>query len=248
MRIKSVVLSWFIAVVLFAVCFGVFCARFQAKGQERTEYPVVVFGDSLLGLCRTETAIPVLLEEQLGKPVFNAALGGTCMAVQDGDVATNYSMELLNMVSLAKALEADDFGAQRTVRSRRESTYYFPDTLEELPQIDFHKVQMVVLAFGINDYHAGIPLDTEGRPYDEATYGGALRSVIRSLQGTYPQLRIVLVTPTYSWYRNYKLTCEEYAPRGAVLEEYVAKELEVAEEFGLEAVDLYHDVYPHGEH
>ena len=149
------------------------------------------------------------------------------------------------MVSLSKALAADDFGVQQTVRSRREITDYFSDTVDELAQIDFRKVETVVLVFGLNDYHAGIPLDNVSDPYDEGCFGGAMRSVIRSLKGTYPQLRIILVTPTYAWYHSEHLTCEEYKTGEAFLEEYVQKELEIAEEYGLESIDLYHGIYPH---
>ena len=217
--------------------------RFQKE--DRTGYDVVVFGDSVMGLCRDETSVTAVLQEMTGKRVYNAAFGGTCMAVRDVDLEYNYTMTLLNMVSLSKALSADDFGAQQTVRSRRDSTDYFAEVLEELPRIDFAKVQTVVIAFGLNDYHSGIPVDNADKPFDENTYGGALRSVLRTLRKTYPEMRILLVTPTYTWYLSNGLTCEEYETGEAFLEEYVRKELEIAEEFDIPVIDLYHEGYEH---
>ena len=38
--------------------------------------------------------------------------------------------------------------------------------------------------------------------------------------------------------------CEQYNLSG-ILEEYVNKEIEVAEECGVEVLDIYHDFYPH---
>lgn len=169
------------------------------------------------------------------------------MALQEQELEANYSMELLNMVNLSKALSADDFGAQQTVRSRREITDYFGDTVDELAVIDYRKVEILILAFGINDYHAGIALNNERNPLDESTYGGALRSVLTTLQKCYPDMRIVLVTPTYAWYRSKKMTCEEYKTGDAYLEEYVEEMCSVAEEFGIETIDLYHDLYSHQE-
>lgn len=239
------IIYWIVAVIVVAaLCLLVVRVKIP-KQESRTQYSVVLLGDSLVGLCRDETSVASVMEEMLGQPVFNGAFGGTCMALQDQEAATNYTMELLNMVSLSKALAADDFGVQQTVRSRREITDYFMDTIDELAQVDFKQVQTLVLAFGINDYHAGMPLENAGNPFDESTFGGALRSVLRTLQGTYPDLRIILVTPTYAWYRSNGLTCEEYATGDAFLEEYVAKELEIAQEYGIEAIDLYHDLYPH---
>lgn len=243
---KQNIVYWAVAVVLFVAFLALFWAG-KSAARERTYYSVVIMGDSLTGLCRDETSVASILQERLGKPVYNGAFGGTCIALHNEDIADNYTMELLNMTSLAKALEADDFGAQQTVRSRREITDYFADTIDELEQIDFRQVDTVVLAFGINDYHAGIPLDNAENPYDETCFGGAMRSVLRSLQKTHPQLRIILLTPTYAWYRQQHLTCEEYRTGEAFLEEYVWKEMEIAQEMNLEAIDLYHNVYPHEE-
>lgn len=243
--------SYFLAAVPVFFLIGAFIFYFgyyrssHAKETSRTEYPIVIFGDSIIGQCRDETSVSGLLNSMLDEPVFNAAFGGTCMAAHDQDISTNYTMEMLNMVSISKAIAADDFGVQQTVHSKREITFYFGDTVDELEYVDFQSAEVMILAFGINDYHAGTPLDNDSNPYDESTYGGALRSVIATMRKCCPELRIVLVTPTYAWYRSNGLTCEEYDTGGHFLEEYVNKELSVAEEMDVEVIDLYHDLYPH---
>lgn len=233
------------AVVLFVVL-AVLTFPDRQGELVRSSFPVVILGDSLTGQCRDESSVAKQLEKLIDKPVYNGAFGGTCLAVQE-DVKDNYTADMLNMVSLSKALAADDFGVQQTVRSRREITSYFGYVIDELEAIDFHQVEVLVLAFGINDYHAGIPMDNEDNPMDETTYGGALRSVLTTLQESYPDLRIVLATPTYAWYVSKELTCEEYDTGSVYLEEYVNTEISIAEEFGVEVVDLYHDVYAHEE-
>lgn len=210
----------------------------------RTHYPVVIMGDSIMGQSRGETSVAEQLEGLLDVPVYNGAFGGTCLSVQE-DSKTNYTADLMNMVGLSKAIVADDFGVQQTARSRREITDYYAPVVDEMECVDFDRVEVLVLAFGVNDYHAGVALDNASYPMDETTFGGALRSVISTLQGKYPDMRIVLATPTYAWYRGKNLTCEEYERGGLYLEEYVTKELAIAEEMGVEVVDLYHDVYPH---
>ncbi len=237
---------WMVAAGIFAIILAIF-AFLQVNNHKDQEYDVVVFGDSLIGLCRDETSVTTALETISGFSVYNAAMGGTSLAVQDENLDVNYTMTLLNMVSLAKALAADDFGVQQTVRSRREITNYFADIIEDLPEIDFHRVKTIVIAFGLNDYHAGIPVDNPENLFDENTYGGALRSVLYTIHKTYPDINLIVVTPTYTWYLSNGLTCEEYNTGYAFLEEYVQKELEIAKEFGIPAIDLYHDVYTHEE-
>lgn len=215
--------------------------------QERMEYPVVILGDSIMGLCRDETSVSERLSEKIGKPILNGAFGGTCMVFQEQELTSNYNMELLSMACLVKAIAADDFGAQQTIRSRREATDYFEDTVDELARVDFQKVEILILEFGLNDYHAGIPLENEKDPMDESTYCGAMRSVLTTLRASCPNLEIVMVTPTYTWYLSNKLTCEEYETGPAFLEDYVNAELAIAEEYGIEILDLYHDFYTHEE-
>lgn len=237
---------WMAAAGIFAIILAI-STFLQVNNHKDQEYDVVVFGDSLIGLCRDETSVTTALETISGFSVYNAAMGGTSLAVQDENLDVNYTMTLLNMVSLAKALAADDFGVQQTVRSRREITNYFADIIEDLPEIDFHRVKTIVIAFGLNDYHAGIPVDNPENLFDENTYGGALRSVLYTIHKTYPDINLIVVTPTYTWYLSNGLTCEEYNTGYAFLEEYVQKELEIAKEFGIPAIDLYHDVYTHEE-
>lgn len=234
-----------VAVVLLVVL-AVCTFPNRQEGLVRSGFSVVVLGDSLTGQCRDETSVAQQLGMMLGKSVYNGAFGGTCLAIQE-NAQNNYTTDLLNMVSLSNAIVADDFGVQQTVRSKREVTDYFGYVIDELEGIDFEQVEILVLAFGINDYHAGIPMDNEKDPFDETTYGGALRSVLTSMQEAYPNLRIVLATPTYAWYVSKGLTCEEYDTGAVYLEEYVAKEISIAEEFDVEVVDLYHDVYAHEE-
>ncbi|MCM1090154.1 MAG: SGNH/GDSL hydrolase family protein [Butyrivibrio sp.] len=234
------------AVLIFALLL-VFTFPNRQKGLARTEYPVVVLGDSIMGQCRDETSVTALLSDMLERPVFNGAFGGTCMSLQEDGTSSDYATELLNMVSISKAIAADDFGVQQTVRSRRDISDYYVDVVDELECVDFQQVEILILAFGLNDYHAGVPVDNLSDPLDESTYGGALRSVLTALRQNYPDMRILLVTPTYTWYRSNKLTCEEYDTGSVYLEEYVEKELAVAAELQVEAVDLYHDVYPHTE-
>lgn len=232
------------ALIFAALCPWLFGGRARSLDGGRP-CSIVILGDSVMGLGRDETSVPAKLSELLGKEVFNGAFGGTCLSFQTQDMYDNYTMSLLNMVSLSKSIAADDFGVQQTVRAKREITYYFGDTVDELDAIDFGRVDTLVFQFGINDYHAGVPIDNESDPFDESTYCGAFRSAVRTLREAYPDMRLVYVTPTYTWYLSNGLTCEEYDTGEAFLEEYVSEGLKAAGECGVEALDLYHDFYPH---
>ena len=233
-----------IAVVLFCILF-LMTFRTRAEKIERQTVSIVTFGDSVLGEIRDETAVPTQLQALLGKSVYNAAFGGTCMAKQGADGMMNDTRDCLSLAGLAKAVWADDFGVQRATRIRESNTEYFSEVLDGLEAIDFGQVEVVLIQQGLNDFHAGVIIEDPEAPYDEYTFLGALRSAVLAFRKANPALRIILVTPTYTWYVDRGLTCEEIDQGGGVMEAYVEAEFRVAEELGIEIIDVYHDFFPH---
>ena len=233
-----------IGAVLFCVLF-LMTFRTRADEIERQTVIIVTFGDSVLGEIRDETAVPAQLQTLLGESVYNAAFGGTCMAKQGADDMMNDARDCLSLAGLAKAVLADDFGVQKATRIRESNTEYFAEVLDGLEAIDFRKVEVVLIQQGLNDFHAGVPIENPEAPYDEYTFLGALRSAVLAFRKVNPTLRIILVTPTYTWYVDRGLTCEEIDQGGGVMEDYVEAELRVAEELGIEIIDVYHDFFPH---
>ncbi len=207
---------------------------------------MVILGDSIVGECRETTSVPELMSEALGERVFNGALGGTCFSYTDARRRLTYTKDCLNLAGLSQAILTEDFRIQRNTRIRESATEYFEETIEDLSLIDFDSVKVLFLFYGMNDYHAGVEIADEAAPDDAYTFTGAIRSSVESLRQANPHMRIILVTPTYSWYLPQGQTCEEYDTGAGVLEDYVEAEKTLAVELGLECIDLYHDFYPHG--
>jgi len=246
---KKEIAYWLAALLLFGLFLGVFFAN--TRGQERDgNVRVVMLGDSIFGQVQDETSVAAVLAELLGKPVFNGALGGTAMGRQDEEMRLSDSKDSLSMEALARAIAWKDFGVQQTARIQDSGTEHFEATIDRLATIDFEQVELLLIGHGINDYHSGMPIYNEKDAYDSYTFSGALRSALEALQDKYPEMRIVVVTPTYSWYVYYEeedITCEVNDLGGGILEDYVNAQIQVAESMGVEVIDLYHDFYPHSE-
>lgn len=233
-----------IAMTLFAVWLLLpFWVR--ASGEEHQEAQIVVFGDSVMGEVRDETAVPARLRKLLEETVYNAALGGTCAARVEPERRLDYTKDSLSLVGLAKSVEADEFGVQQSIIMRENNTEYFEEAIDGLEAVDFSKVELVLLQQGINDYHAGILIENPSDPYDDRTFKGAFRTAVRCLRRANPSLQIYIITPTYTWYPLTGRTCEEADYGGGVLEEYVDAQHELAEELNVGIIDVYHDFYPH---
>lgn len=246
---KKEIVYWVAALLLFGLFLGIFFVN--TRWQERDEnVRVVMLGDSIFGQVRDETSVAAVLSELLEKPVYNGAMGGTAMGRQDKEMRLADSKDSLSMEALARAIAEEDFGVQQAARIRESGTEYFAATIDGLANIDFGHVELLLIGHGINDYHSGMPVYNEKDSYDRYTFSGALRSALETLREKYPRMRIVVVTPTYSWYVYYEekdITCEVNDLGGGILEDYVDAQIQVAESMGVEVIDLYHDFYPHDE-
>ncbi len=235
-----------LAVCLFAALFlAAFCRKQGNAGGQQPE--IVVFGDSICGQVRDETSVPARLQELLGRRVYNAAMGGTAMAQQKDGRRQDDIGNCFSMIELAKAVEAGDFGVQRSVLVRERIVEYFPEVIEGLAEVDFSQVDTVLLEYGINDYHGVTRIQDPEDPYDAYTFLGALRTAVESLRRVNPRLRIVLVTPTYAWYvhSEERRTYEETDLGEGTLNDYVNAVIQAAEELDVEVIDVYHALYPH---
>lgn len=240
-RVRLVIYG--IAAVTFASLFFFTFYRWSDR-IERSQVQIVVFGDSLCGMARNETSIPVQVGELMGMTVFNGAFGGTCVCRTDEERLDRYG-DSLSLIGLAKAIVADDFGVQQSLKIRGNGTEYFEGAVDGMERIDFSAVELLLIMHGLNDYYSGVPIRNEKDPYDEYTFLGALRSSLEYFRRVNPGMRIVLVTPTYTWYLGTEQTCEEYDAGNGVQEDYIRAEMELAQELGIEVVDVYHDVYTH---
>lgn len=240
--------AWIVAMIcfLFLVGFTSWCQNGKTAEQDYTrEYAMVVLGDSIMGEQRDETSISSQMSELLDISVFNGALGGTSLSRSEQKRRIGYTKDGLSVVALAEAIASKDFGVQQTVRIRENATEYFAETIDVMEEIDFEQTEVLLICAGVNDYHAGTKIYPAKDAYDQYTFVGALRSCIRDIKQAYPDMRIVIVTPTYAWYLAKDLTCEEFNGGGGYLEEYVEAELEVAAEMEVDVINLYHDFYSH---
>ena len=222
--------------------------------RKKDTYNVVILGDSVIANFFNyygSPSIPEYVEKQTNLTVYNGAFGGSGMAMrrieQSGAVATSGWC----MANLAEGICLDAWEgilasmsyADHYVETNPQVFSNYEERLHGLAAIDFQKVDVLFIEHGTNDYNMGVPVDNPLDAYDKSTFGGALRYSLRLLQETYPELKVVLITPFYCEINvdGEYLKCDEKNWGGGLLEEYVAKEIEIAEAFGVDCIDGYHE-------
>lgn len=235
-------MHWTAALFLLTAVMG---AVLWGDSHRLSRVDIVFLGDSLVGQYRDETSIPILVAEALQLTAVNGALGGTTLSCRNVAQTDTYYKDWLTLPALARAAASQDFGVQQTVRSRENATGYFSGAIDTLDSVDYDELEYLIISYGTNDYFSGVPIENAEDPMDIYTFKGALRTAVQTLQESRPKLRILLLSPTYNWYLNTWEDCEELDFGGGLLEDYVEGMRAVAEECGVEFLDLYHDYYPH---
>ncbi len=211
-------------------------------GTEDRHWDVIALGDSIIGKEREDGPIHVYFEEYSGMTMLNAAFGGNCASVGENADRYSYNDESLSLCRLTEAVCYRDFGVLKAdIAASRVKADYFEETLEQLAVADFNQADILLLEFGANDYTAGRKLDNPEDPTDIYTYGGALRYAIELLREAYPDLKIVLVTPLYCHLAE-RENCLKEDFGGGTLDEYADLEKRIAEEYGLDVVDVFYEI------
>ncbi len=244
---KKKVFMCLIALAIVSVVL-VFALR---KEKKTLQYDIVVLGDSVVGNVGEDgVSFTSYLEEKLNKTVFKGGFGGTTMSLKADLQWGSISSAEWSMVKLAEAISYDDWKSQKATMAYAQSykginyqaLHYFEETMDGLCQIDFGEVEILIIEHGTNDYNNGKILDNPDDLYDVTTFGGALRRSLKLLKKSYPDLRIVLMSPIYCEFGDAgEQKCyNTKIGNGRYLDEYVALEKEIAQEFEVEWIDAYH--------
>ena len=202
---------------------------------------IVNFGDSIFGNFRSPVDISTFISEYTGATVYNLGFGGCRMSQHK-----NILFDKFCMYRIVDAITTRDFSLQDEALAAEPIGEplpdYFKESCELMKKIDFSKVDIATIAYGTNDYTAGSPLDSEDK-YDIVSFGGALRYSIKKLSEAFPNIKIVVCTQTYRFWRTpegeFLNDSNTRIWKTDILPAYVEKTKEVAKESGLYCIDNY---------
>lgn len=173
---------------------------------------VVMFGNDTLAQNRgTSDDMANRIAELTDATVYNCAVTGSFLT------ATNYfldpenaPMDAFSLYWLTTSYAMDEQNKQLINDMYLEIVNEHNDKLssdakvayETLAAIDFNKVDVIAIMYDARDYLAGKPISNETDPKDILTYSGNLEASIELIKGTYPHIRIIIMSPTYAYALN----------------------------------------------
>ena len=142
---------------------------------------IVNFGDSIFGNTQDETSVSAAIMNKTQATVYNLGLadaGWVPMALNGMHSACMPWLMLLSHMILPNKMKRSSLALE----FHRRILY---NTVALMKTLDFRLVDMVTIAYGTNDYTAGI-LDNELDAFDVKTFMGALRYSLKTIDDSIP--------------------------------------------------------------
>ena len=191
---------------------------------------IVTLGDSIFGMVTGDTGVSNLIAAGLGCTVINGAFGGTRAIARTEDSGYND----FDFTTLVDAIVAGDYSAQEAAVTDHSLPDKIAEQLASLKTADFSKADIVTLNYGTNDYTGYHVIESFISGYEEA---------IGKLMAAYPQLDVVLITPTYRMIYaddgSFSEDGDTHVSNGSTLPDIVAAVKQVASDLHLRCIDAY---------
>jgi len=157
---------------------------------------VVCFGDSVFGNFSGADGVAENIRAKTGATVYNVAFGGTRYTDHVAKSAWKYFdfKQLMDSVCGGNFAGQDNNIAAVKEELNADLKSKYTDNLATLKTIDFSKVDYVVLAYGTNDW--------ANNECTNAEVKAAIEYGIEKLLTKYPNIRVVVVTPTMRFMFN----------------------------------------------
>ena len=194
---------------------------------------IVVFGNAPFADDRgSSDNLASLIAKETGATVYNCSISGSYLAAQhtnfDPTLAPMDAYCLYWLVNLAAGVPLDGYYNDAAKALGDKTPPEAEEVVNTLKTLDFNTIDTVAIMYDATDYLLGNAMYNDDNPTDPTQFTGNLEASIEILQRLYPQIRIIVMSPTYAYAidedGNY-VSSDIYIYNGRdVLSTYVIKE------------------------
>ena len=165
---------------------------------------IVLFGNAPFADDRDSSdSLANLIAKETGANVYNCSISGSYLAAQelnfDPTVAAMDAYCLYWLVSLATGAPIDNYYVQAAEQLGDRTPADAEEVINTLKTLDFNTIDTVAIMYDATDYLLGNPMYNDDNPTDPTQFTGNLEASLDILQSLYPQIRIIVMSPTYAY-------------------------------------------------
>ena len=165
---------------------------------------IVLFGNAPFADDRDSSdSLANLIAKETGANVYNCSISGSYLAAQelnfDPTVAAMDAYCLYWLVNLATGAPIDNYYVQAAEQLGDKTPADAEEVINTLKTLDFNTIDTVAIMYDATDYLLGHPMYNDDNPTDPTQFTGNLEASLELLQSLYPQIRIIVMSPTYAY-------------------------------------------------
>lgn len=165
---------------------------------------IVVFGNAPFADDRDSSDnLASLIAKETGANVYNCSVSGSYLAAQqlnyDPTVAPMDAYCLYWLVNLAAGVPLDSYYTDAAEALGDRTPPEAEEVVNTLKTLDFNTIDTIAIMYDATDYLCGNAMYSDDNPTDPTQFTGNLEASIEVLQYYYPQIRIIVMSPTYAY-------------------------------------------------
>ncbi len=151
----------------------------------------------------SEDNIVNMIHDMTGATVYNCSVSGSYLAALNYTLDTNdYPMDIFNFYWLCQLITGDAVNQRYLDGLKTLDTAAPPEAMDvynTLEGLDFNDVDVIAIMYDASDYLAGHKTTLFANETDIETFSGNLQAGIQLLHATFPNTRIIVLSPTYAF-------------------------------------------------
>lgn len=165
---------------------------------------IVVFGNAPFADDRDSSDnLANLIAKETGANVYNCSISGSYLAAQqlnyDPTLAPMDAYCLYWLVNLAAGVPLDGYYEDAAAALGDKTPPEAAEVINTLKTLDFNTIDTIAIMYDATDYLCGNAMYSDDNPTDPTQFTGNLEASIEVLQNYYPQIRIIVMSPTYAY-------------------------------------------------
>lgn len=168
---------------------------------------IVAFGNGPFADDRdSEDSLANMIAELTGSTVYNCSVSGSYLAALSPVIdSENHPMDAFNfywLCTLATGGPIDYFYENAKLSMGDEYPEEGDEVYHTLKTLDFSTVDVITIMYDASDYLAGHEMYSDQNSTDIQQFTGNLEAGIALLQSSFPNIRIIVMSPTYAFAVN----------------------------------------------
>lgn len=192
-----------------------------------------------------KTNLANLIQEELGEDtvVYNCSMEGSILACANDAITSSYYYDAFSLYWMTLGFCVDNMDTLYSTADTIKASDQVYESLDTLDSIDFSKVDVIAIMYDAQEYYINMRICDDDNETNVRYFTGALAASIQQIQESYPNIRIMVMSPTFAYWKddNGNLdSADKYMNSYGTLSTYVIKESDTCYENSVSFIDNYY--------